>query len=533
MIRLHSRTLFLLIAAALSFASLSAFGAGGHGSDSDYHGPEFPLPDSHYREIEEHKAAELGRDLGLIETLKLRAAEDPFNVVATLIFFCAIAHTFVAGSLQKLAHKYEHEHHEKLKQGLISGTPDGEKDPVSFKGTLFHFLGEVEAIFGIWLIPLIGAIVAMKSDWFAHIGEGWHVVTNYIDNQNYVEAMVVVVLMVIASSRPIVQTAERNVSIIASLGGSTPAAYWFAVLTITPLLGSFITEPAAMTIAALLLGKQFYQLNPTSTHKYATLGLLFVNISVGGTLTHFAAPPVLMVAGTWNWDMGFMFTNYGWKAAIGIVIANTIYFLIFKKQFSDLKTKVSRDASSTGEEPKHHSPMWVAIVHSGFLAWTIVTLHHPALFVGGFLFFMAFTIATDHHQYQLQIKSPILVGFFLAGLVTHGGLQGWWIAPVLSSLTEIPLFAGATILTAFNDNAAITYLASQVPAFGEPEAAALRYAVVAGAVTGGGLTVIANAPNPAGQSLLSKYFEGGISPAKLAMGAIFPTVIMALCFMIL
>ena len=530
MIRSQLRKLPFLIFALLFFANLSVFAAG-QGSEAASPGEEFPLSDSHYRVLEEKAAVELGRDLSLLEQLKLRALEDPFNLVATIIFFCAICHTFVAGSLQKLAHKYEHEHEEKLKQGLITGV--GEKDPVSFKGTTFHFLGEVEAIFGIWLVPLVIAILAMKSDWFAHIGEGWHTVTHYFDTRNYVEAMVVIVLMTIASSRPIVQTAERNVSIVASLGGRSPGAYWFSVLTIAPLLGSFITEPAAMTIAALLLGKQFYQLKPNPTHKYATLGLLFVNISVGGTLTHFAAPPVLMVAATWDWDIAFMFTNYGWKAAIGILISNTIYFLVFRKQFAELKDKVSGGGASTGEEPHYHSPAWVAVVHVAFLAWTIFTLHHPPLFLGGFLFFMAFTTATDHHQYQLQLKGPLLVGFFLAGLVTHGGLQGWWIAPVLSSLTEIPLFTGATILTAFNDNAAITYLASQVPAFSEPEAAALRYAVVAGAVTGGGLTVIANAPNPAGQSLLAKYFEGGISPAKLALGAIFPTVVLALCFMIL
>ena len=55
------------------------------------------------------------------------------------------------------------------------------------------------------------------------------------------------------------------------------------------------------------------------------------------------------------------------------------------------------------------------------------------------------------------------MGFFLAGLVIHGGLQGWWIGPVLRSLAENPLFLGSTLLTAFNDNALITYLATLVP----------------------------------------------------------------------
>jgi Na+/H+ antiporter NhaD/arsenite permease-like protein len=121
------------------------------------------------------------------------------------------------------------------------------------------------------------------------------------------------------------------------------------------------------------------------------------------------------------------------------------------------------------------------------------------------------------------------VGFFLAGLVIHGGLQGWWIAPVLENLSEIPLMLGAILLTAFNDNAALTYLSTLVPGLTEP----LKYAVVAGAVTGGGLTVIANAPNPAGQSILRRYFEHGVSPVRLLVAAIIPTVIVGLCFMLL
>mgnify|MGYP001553391233 FL=1 len=121
------------------------------------------------------------------------------------------------------------------------------------------------------------------------------------------------------------------------------------------------------------------------------------------------------------------------------------------------------------------------------------------------------------------------MGFFLAGLVIHGGLQGWWIQPVLGSLGEVALFAGATILTAFNDNALITYLATLVPGFTEQ----LKFAVVSGAVTGGGLTVIANAPNPAGQSILQRYFPNGISPLGLLLGALLPTLIVAASFMIL
>ncbi len=517
-------------------AASSMYASGGAPSHGE--AIQFPISEATYSEMEAHHAEELGHELGLIDQLKIRAAADPFNVVATLIFFLAVVHTFLAGKFNSLAHKYEVEHRANLSSHskmYVEG-----REPVSFKATFFHFLGEVEAIFGIWLIPLLISLVLMEPN-------GLSVASFYVDTRNYTEPIFVVIIMAIASSRPVIQIAETFMRKVASIGKQSPAAWWLSILIVAPLLGSFITEPAAMTIAALLLGHQFYLLDPTPKFKYATLGLLFVNISVGGTLTHFAAPPVLMVAGTWHWNLPFMFTHFGWRAVLGIIVATAVYFFIFRKNFVDLKKRAQTAAASKTAEPEPEpAPLWVILVHLAFVAWTVITLHHPAFFIGGFLFFLAFTMATHHHQYDIQLKSPLLVGFFLAGLVTHGGLQGWWISPVLSSLAEVPLFIGATILTAFNDNAAITFLAAQVPAFSPDisvgvskigaalsSAQGLEYAVVAGAVTGGGLTVIANAPNPAGQSILSKYFKDGISPLKLMLGALFPTLVMAVMFMVL
>jgi hypothetical protein len=220
-----------------------------------------------------------------------------------------------------------------------------------------------------------------------------------------------------------------------------------------------------------------------------------------------------------------MFTHFGWHAVSGIVLSNATYLLVFRKELFALKA-AAVDKTLKAEEPV---PAWVTGMHVVFLGFTVWMAHYPALFIGGFLFFLAFAQATAHHQSKVELKSPLLVGFFLAGLVIHGGLQAWWIQPVLGRLGEVPLFAGATVLTAFNDNALITYLATLVPGF-SPE---LKFAVVAGAVTGGGLTVIANAPNPAGQSILQKYFPEGVSPLGLFLGALVPTVIVAFSFMVL
>ena len=208
------------------------------------------------------------------------------------------------------------------------------------------------------------------------------------------------------------------------------------------------------------------------------------------------------------------------------------YLFLFKRELTDLAGKAAApdrfEPETPGDEPLPLSP-WITAVHIGFMAWTVMTAHYPALFVGGFLVFLGFAKATSPYQSRIELKGPLLVGFFLAGLVIHGGLQAWWIAPVLSRLAELPLFLAATVLTAFNDNAMITFLATLVPNLSE----SLKVAVVEGAVTGGGLTVIANAPNPAGQTLLSRFFAEGISPIGLFLGALAPTIVAALAFRLL
>jgi Putative Na+/H+ antiporter len=505
------RLLFLVILFGLA-GSPELFGA----ASADPTGPAFPLPLGHYADADR---------TNILEILRHRISVDPFNLVASIIFLLAIVHTFLATKFTHLAHKWRDEHAAKIRarRSTEDSAPfEDAKHPVSFKAEMMHFLGEVEAVFGIWVVPLLAAITIRK---------GWPAAEHYVNHGVvFTEAMFVVVIMCIAATRPVLRFAEQGLRLFASLGKGRPAAWWLAILTIGPLLGSFITEPAAMTICALLLARQFYDLNPSVKFRYATLGLLFVNISVGGTLTHFAAPPVLMVAAKWNWDTPFMLTHFGWKAIVGIVLANLLYFAVFRREFAALRRSVDADKFPAQWSDRTDSvPAWITLVHLVFLGWTVFTAHHPSMFIGGFLFFLAFTAATEHHQNPLNLKPALLVGFFLGGLVVHGGLQGWWIEPVLARLGGTSLLLGATGLTAFNDNAAITYLATLVPNFDDT----LKYAVVAGAVTGGGLTVIANAPNPAGQSILSDYFEDGVAPLSLALGAAIPTVIMAACFLIL
>ena len=452
----------------------------------------------------------------LARILAGRVEIEPFNAIATGIFVLAILHTFAAARFSAIAHRIQHQHER-------AARAKGRRVAPSVRAELVHFLGEVEVVFGLWAVVLMVAIINHA---------GWGTATHYLNGTvNYTEPMFVVVIMALASTRPIVTLAELQLRRLANTGGGTPAAWWITILTIGPLLGSFITEPAAMTISALLLARQFYDLKPSANLKYATLGLLFVNVSIGGTFTHFAAPPVLMVARPWGWDSMFMLTHFGWRAAAAIAISTAVYYLLFRAEFAALaRRRPVSDVDQPDEAARDSAlfpvPTWVTTAHMLFIAWTVFNSHYPALFVGGFLFFLGFARATIAYQSRVELRTPMLVGFFLAGLVIHGGLQAWWIAPVLASLAETPLFVGATLLTAFNDNALITYLATLVPNLAD----SFKVAVVGGAVVGGGLTVIANAPNPAGQALLSKFFDGSVSPLKLAIGALLPTVIAGLLF---
>ena len=461
--------------------------------------------------------------------------KDAFLFAASIVFALAIVHAFVAPMFARAAHRLETTHEEAVKAGRVPVNERGQSS--DFRASLLHLLGEVEAVFGIWTFVLFGLLIAWP-------GKGWEFACRYVESGDYaavqagsapvgpskfIEPLFVFVIMALASARPIMALAARFVGAVARLLGDTPVARWFVILTLPPLFGSLITEPAAMTIGALLLSTQFYALKPSERLKYATLALLFVNVSVGGALTNFAAPPVVMVAAKWGWSSADVFRQFGEAAIASILLSNVAYLLVFRKELMSLRPTASTDEGSPAS-----IPAWVTSVHLLLMVWTVAMLagHHPILMVGGFLVFLAFTVATPQWQDQIRLRGPLLVGFFLAGLVVLGGTQGWWISPVLVRLDEKALMAVSVFLTAFNDNAAITYLAAQVPALSVsgPIADALRHSVLAGALAGGGLTVIANAPNPAGQSILSPWFPEGVSAWRLFLWALAPTCLALGCF---
>ncbi|HEX6734697.1 MAG TPA: putative Na+/H+ antiporter, partial [Azonexus sp.] len=298
---------------------------------------------------------------------------------------------------------------------------------------------------------------------------------------------------------------------------------YFLCLSAVPIVGSLITEPAAMTLAALMLRDSYFQQPLSSRLKYATLGALFVNVSIGGTLTNFAAPPVLMVAGPWQWDTPFMFTQFGWKAACAVVLNAAVLTWIGRREL----LAHGRPEAAGSEDGV---PRTVALIHLAFLVGVVVFAHHPEMFMGLFLFFLGYTEAYQRYQDRLILREGLLVAFFLAGLVVLGGLQRWWLQDTLTGVEPDVLYFLATALTAITDNAALTYLASLV----DGVSAEFKYAIVAGAVTGGGLTIIANAPNPAGVAILKASFaDESVGPLGLFLAALPPTAVAAVAFLVL
>jgi hypothetical protein len=409
------------------------------------------------------------------------------QLVGAVLFALALIHTFSTKVFEHLAHR--HPRH----------------------AGLFHLLGEVEVVFGFWAFVLVIAMAFIA---------GGEAALGYAESRAYGEPAFVFVVMVIAASRPVLDAVRSLLQTLARLAPvRTEVALAWMGLALVPLAGSLITEPAAMTLAALMLAPLVFRPGMPEWRKYAALGALFVNVSIGGTLTSYAAPPVLMVAGSWGWDSAFMLTHLGWRAAIASVINATAVTLV-------LRPHLATPAAETARPPV---PLAVSTIHLAFLAAVVMLAHHPVLFLGIFLLFLGFTRAYPRFQDTLILKEGLLVGFFLAGLVVLGGMQQWWLQPLISRLSPIELFFGALGLTAITDNAALTYLGSLIEGL-SPHA---QYLLVAGAVGGGGLTVIANAPNPAGAALLRAGFnDESIGALGLLLGALGPTVVAAALFLL-
>lgn len=423
------------------------------------------------------------------------------ELIGTIIFALAVIHTFMVGRILSWAHHFP-------KQSLWNN--------------VLHLLGEIEAVFALWAALFMAIYIGM---------EGWQPAIDYQNSLNFVEPFFIFAIMVVCSTRPILAAARKGIMTVSALIQKvfrTPEILTdlFVVLIFGPLSGSFITEPAAMTVTAFMLNSMLQK--ESSKLIYALLAVLFVNVSIGGALTSFAAPPILMVASKWNWDLAYVMTHFGWKSAVAVVLNTVLLIAIFRKDLTanclGLRTIEARLGGAQAPIP---AP--VILVHLLFLAGIVVTSHYQNAFMGIFLLFLGVAAVTQRYQDSLRLKESLLVAMFLGGIIQFGAFQKWWLAPLLGSMSDVLLFKGAVGLTAITDNAALTYLGSQVEGLSNSS----KYALVAGALAGGGLTIIANAPNAAGYSILSHRFPGGLKPLNLLIAALVPTAIAVSCLWLL
>lgn len=417
------------------------------------------------------------------------------EVISTIFLAIALLHSFVAPIFAKLSKKYPAD---------------------SARESFLHLLAEVEVVFGFWAFVFL-------ATWF--FIDGPAAVINYQQSLQMTEPLFVFCIMILASTRPIVSLARQFLlSLCNVLNKIIPIdaklIQVFVLLGIGPLMGSLITEPAAITILALLI----YRMINTEDEKllYPILALLFVNVSIGGGLTHFAAPPILIVAEKFGWGFKDVFVNLG-EAVICAVLTNVILFvLIFKEKIKKGLIPLSDD--------QYPIPFWVTASHVLFLTLVVLSSHYEKVFMGLFLIFIGLTTVTKKYQDGLKFKEGFLVAFFLAGLIVFGSMQKWWLTPILTALQDTTLFFVSTALTAVTDNAALTFLGSQVESLSETS----KWAMVSGAITGGGLTILANAPNPAGFSILGpKFKNGALNSLKLFIAALPPTIITMIFFLLI
>lgn len=339
---------------------------------------------------------------------------------------------------------------------------------------LIHWLSEIELIFGLWTLPLFLVFVLN--------GQG-DTLIQYLRSIHYFEPVLVFCVFIVAGSRPVLAIVGRLVyaigKAIANLARvPTKFAELFVVLAICPLVGSVITEPAAMAVAAPMLSNMIQKRDQNLL--YILVALLFVNVSIGGALTNFAAPPILMVARPWGWSTPDVYMLFGTHSIMATILTTLLTLILLNRRISN----------AIGPLPTQK------------IDWKKMRI------------------------FPLRYKEAGLIALFLTSLLVFGPFQTWWVQPVLTTIDGRLLYGAATLLTGIVDNAALTYLGAQVPNLSDES----KYYLVAGAISGGGLTLIANAPNIIGLNLLKQHFPNGFDSKKLLVSAIPPTLLVGLIF---
>ncbi len=424
---------------------------------------------------------------------------------ATFLFFCAVFHTFLTPSLAKIYQEYQHKKMvfpERWKRYLLLGE-------------CFRLLSKIELVFIFWAVPLFFLFL-----WC----EGYKVTMGYFNSRNYLSALFIMVMLILLESKPIEYFSECVFSTIAKIGRQSPKCWWWTLMIAAPLSSFFLKETGAMIIASTLLVKHFYRLFPSTKFGYATMGLLFSNISISGLLSAFSSRALFMILPSVKWGNTMILQHFCWKAVLAILISTSVCYWIFRKEFD------SFPAVSVSAKAKERIPKWVICTHIGFVAALMILQSEP-LFMGAlFVFYLAFQNFTVFYQHSINLAKIAFVGLFFVGLVVFGGLQEWWVLEVMHRMSDFGYLITAYILSISLDNALVNYIVHNLPVATD----CYLYLVLSGCMSAGGLTLIANMPNIVGYLILKPSFpSSSFSLGWLFLAALGPSCISVLIFWLL
>ena len=416
------------------------------------------------------------------------------NILAAVVFGIALLHTFSTKLFERLAHRC------RAMPGCSTCS------------------ARSRCVFGFWAFVLVAPMAVVGGSAAA---------LAYAESRHYTEPLFVFVVMVVAASRPVLQAVRALVATLARAAPlATPAGHAWLGLALVPLLGSLDHRAGgddprrADAGAASSSGRSVPKLP-----KYVALGVLFVNVSIGGTLTSYAAPPVLMVAATWGWTAPSCSPTSAGRRPSRCSSTPPSPRWCCAATCDDAR----RRAAAGGDAGRPAVPPFIVALHlavprrGGRCSPTIRCLHRPVPAVPGLC------AGLRALPGPAIIREALLVGFFLAGLVVLGGLQQWWLQPLVSA------FAARAVLRRARPDRHHRQRRADLPRLADRRAVRARRAtLVAGAVAGGGLTVIANAPNPAGVALLKPGFsDEAIGAGGLLLGALPGTLVAMAAFMFL
>ncbi|AAP05554.1 putative Na+/H+ antiporter [Chlamydia caviae] len=422
---------------------------------------------------------------------------------AALLFFFSILHTFLTPWLFGRCQLYQHKKMvfpERWKKYL-------------WLSEFYRLISRVELVFVLWAAPLFL--------WFLY-SEGYRVTMSYFNSRNYVFSLFIVIMLILLESRPIVYFSECIFSNIAKIGRQSPRCWWWTLMIAAPLSGALLKETGAMIIAATLLVRNFYKFSPSPRFAYATMGLLFSNISIGGLTSALSSRALFIILPSVKWNNSFILKYFCWKSIIAILLSTTIYYLIFRKEFNNFPKVVINPSMMNERVPK-----WIIFVHIILVGSVILARSVPLLMAAIFLFYLGFQKFTIFYQHSINISKVCFVGLFYAGLVIFGELQEWWVLELMHRMSDFGYIITSYTLSIFLDNALVNYLVHNLPVATD----CFLYLVIAGCMSAGGLTIVSNMPNIVGYLILRPSFpSSSLSLGWLFLFALGPSIISLMTF---